>query len=141
MVIPRLIGQFTAQEGALEAPYWAGLAVSELRLQRCASCRVWIWGPQWRCGQCGSWDLGWEIVDPTGRMFSWTRTWHPVAPELADDVPYTVVLVTVDGTDGRRVLGIWLGDDDPNLDEAVEVAWPAAGAERANPHALAWRAR
>ena len=101
MRIPPLIGTFTVEDGDLDAPFWDGLARSELRLQRCAGCGTWTWGPQWRCGSCGSWDVVWEAVTARGQVFSWTRTWHAPAPELAGDLPYTVVL-----GDGRWHRGV-----------------------------------
>jgi len=46
----------------LDAPYWAGTRQSELRIQRCRGCRAWLWGPEWICHQCLSFDLEWQRV-------------------------------------------------------------------------------
>lgn len=139
MSVPPMIGTFAVGPDDLDAPYWAGLAAQELRLQRCPACAAWIWGPQWRCA-CGCTTLGWEPVAPHGHVFSWTRTWHPVAAEVVDVVPYVVVLVAVDGTGGRRVLGVWDTERDPILGEPVTVAWPGPDEDRRNPYALVWQA-
>ena len=72
----------------LSAPYWAGLARNELWVQRCAHCGHWQWGPEYLCFRCHRFDVGWERVEPTGRIFSWERPWHPVNPALNGHGPY-----------------------------------------------------
>jgi uncharacterized OB-fold protein len=136
--VPTMIGVFDIRDGDLHAPFWEGIAAHELRLQQCAGCGTWIWGPQWRCGSCGSFELAWPTVEPRGEVFSWTRTWHPVAPEVAADVPYTVALVALPACGQRRLLGIWTEGRDPVLGEAVAVRWPGADERRSNPYALLW---
>lgn len=136
--VPSMIGPFDVRDGDLHAPFWAGIAANQLRVQQCADCDGWIWGPQWRCGGCGSFDLTWPSVPAHGEVFSWTRTWHAGAPEVVDDVPYTVLLVALPHCGRRRVLGIWTEARDPVLGEAVSVRWPVTGEERANPYALLW---
>jgi hypothetical protein len=98
---------------AADDAYWAALEAGEFRLPRCAGCGRWTWPAHWRCGECGSWDFGWTRVEPTGTVYSWTRTWYSFdrTRERAADVPYVVVLAEVDGTDGARVLGVLAGDD------------------------------
>jgi hypothetical protein len=96
-------------------PYWEALEAGEFRLPRCAGCGRWTWPAHWRCGECGSWEFRWSAVEPTGTVYSWTRTWYAFdrTKERAGDVPYVVVLVEVDGTDGARVLGVLAGDEAP----------------------------
>ena len=94
-------------------PYWEALAAGEFRLPRCAGCGRWTWPAHWRCGQCGSWEFRWNAVEPAGTVYSWTRSWSAFdrTAARAGDVPYVVVLVEVDGTDGARVLGVLRGDE------------------------------
>ena len=96
-------------------PFWEALEAGEFRLPRCAGCSRWTWPAHWRCGDCGSLDFEWCRLEPAGTVYSWTRTWYPFdrTKERADDVPYVVVLVEVDGTDGARVLGVLAGDEAP----------------------------
>lgn len=104
-----------------DRPYWDGLVAGELRLQRCGSCETWIWGPQSVCGDCYSFDIGWDTVEASGVVYSWARSRYPYIEELADRIPYVTVLVELPGAGGRRVLGI-LDDDegrDPVIGEAV----------------------
>lgn len=89
----------------LDLPYWEGLRVGELRLQRCTRCQRWIWGPQWICPDCHTFDPGWEAVEPIGTVYAWSRTFQPFITELADLVPYVTVLVALPHAGDRRVLG------------------------------------
>ncbi|MFV9428755.1 Zn-ribbon domain-containing OB-fold protein [Rhodococcus aetherivorans] len=105
----------------LDQQYWDGLVAGELRLQRCTSCRTWIWGPQAICGHCHSFDIGWETVEPAGTVYSWNRSWYPYMEEYANNLPYVTVLVELPHAGGRRVLGI-LTDDieaDPAIGDRV----------------------
>lgn len=106
-----VIGPIGPHYDNVDAPYWEGLAIGELRLQRCAQCEAWIWGANWRCGECGGWDLNWEQVPMRGRVFSWIRTHQAFAPEMASLVPYVTVLVELPQAGGRRVMGLLIGNE------------------------------
>ncbi|MBS9372053.1 Zn-ribbon domain-containing OB-fold protein [Rhodococcus sp. B50] len=118
----------------LDLPYWEGLRAGELRLQRCGGCGLWIWGPRWMCGQCRTFDPAWVAVEPVGRVYSWSRTWHPFVPDLVDDLPYVTVLVELPHAGSRRVLGLLAedGDTDITIGDAVtgiiqqptDAPWP-----------------
>ncbi|MFC0448979.1 Zn-ribbon domain-containing OB-fold protein [Rhodococcus jostii] len=107
----------------LDQPYWDGLTRGELRLQRCGTCKTWIWGPQWVCGSCHALDPNWEAVTPVGTVYSWSRSWYPFITELADQVPYVTVLVELPEAGHRRVLGILTGADT----DAVRIGDPVVG--------------
>ncbi|WP_109529522.1 MULTISPECIES: Zn-ribbon domain-containing OB-fold protein [Nocardia] len=110
-------------EDGLDQPYWDGLRAGELRLQRCTRCREWIWGPQWICGHCHTFDPGWEPVDPVGTVYSWSRSHYPFITELAERVPYVTVLVALPNAGNRRVLGILTGEDT----DRVRIGDPVTG--------------
>jgi uncharacterized OB-fold protein len=96
-------------------PFWEALKAGEFRLPRCRGCGRWTWPAHWRCGECGSWEFRWTAVEPVGTVYSWTRTWYPFdrTRGRAGNIPYVVVLVEVDATDGARVLGVLTGDEAP----------------------------
>ena len=94
----------------LSQPYWEGTRRGELWVQRCRRCRAWQWGPEWICHACLSFDVDWERVDDSGRIYSWERVWHPVHPALAEAGPYVVVLVELPHADGIRMVGNLVGD-------------------------------
>lgn len=115
-----MIGTLGPRPDGLDAPFWEALQHDQLVLQRCQDCRAWIWAPQWCCPECLTLEPGWEAVEPRGRVFTWTRTWQPFTPELADHVPFLTVVVELPHAGGRRLLGLLDGDQDRD---------PAIGAE------------
>ena len=98
-----------ARDG-LDRPYWDGARAHELRVQRCAACKTWRWGPEWICHACRSFDAEWIAVEPVGRIHGWERVWHPVHPSLGDAVPYVIVLVELPHAGGVRMIGNLVGD-------------------------------
>lgn len=106
----------------LDGPYWDGLAQGELRLQCCAECRSWIWSPQPRCGTCGAWDPPWQATPMCGEVYSWTRSHHAFAPEVAAFVPYVTLLVALPEAGGRRLMGLLVGPE-----EGLRIGAPVEG--------------
>jgi uncharacterized OB-fold protein len=106
---PGLPAPLPARDG-LDRPYWEGTRAHELRVQRCAECGVFRWGPEWICHVCRSLATEWVAVEPIGRIYSWERVWHPVHPALAGSVPYVVVLVELPHAGGVRMIGNLAGD-------------------------------
>ena len=93
----------------LDAPYWAGTRAHELRVQRCSSCGLHRWAPEWICHACHSFAFDWPVVDAVGVLFAHQRVWHPVTPALASAVPYVNILVELPHV-GVRMLGNYAGD-------------------------------
>ncbi|MFC9355950.1 Zn-ribbon domain-containing OB-fold protein [Rhodococcus sp. NPDC057014] len=134
-----LAGPYT---DGLDLPFWEGLRAGELRLQKCGECGLWIWGPRWMCGQCQTFDPEWVAVEQVGRVFSWSRTWHPFIPDLAEELPFITVLVELQHAGGRRVLGLLAenGDADITIGDAVtgiiqqpaDSPWPLLRWQRAS---------
>jgi hypothetical protein len=118
----RIAGGIGADDG-----YWEFLEAGEFRLPRCSGCQQWTWPAHWRCGECGSWDFEWAPLDPRGVVYSWTRTWYAFdrTTERAEDVPYVVLLVEVEGAGGARVMGVLEGDE-----EGLRIGTPARGTIR-----------
>ena len=106
---PGLPAPRPARDG-LDAPFWAGLQAERLLIQRCQACGRWQWGPEWICHRCHSFDLNFENVAGTGRIYSYERVWHPVHRALVDQGPYIVVLVELPQADSVRLIGNLLGD-------------------------------
>ena len=94
----------------LDRPYWEGTRAHELRVQRCARCATWRWGPEWICHSCRSLETEWLAVEPVGRIYAWERVWHPVHPALKSAVPYVVALVELPHAGAVRVVGNLVGD-------------------------------
>ena len=105
----------------LDTPFWEGLAAGEIRLQHCGNCSAWQWGPEWICHKCHSHDVAFERVEPSGRIYSYERVWHPVHPALKDQGPYIVVLVEIPHADNVRMVGNLLGDPHQQVEYGAEV--------------------
>lgn len=105
----------------LSAPYWEGLRQSKLMVQHCQSCGTVIWGPEWICHHCRSFDLEWREVAGKGRIYSWERVWHPVHPALKTHGPYIVVLVELPDADNIRMIGNLLGPAEQEIPIGAEV--------------------
>jgi uncharacterized OB-fold protein len=110
-----------ADADGLQTPFWSGLAREELMIQRCRNCRTWIFAPEWICHHCHSFDLGWEAVEPVGRLYSWTRVWRPSLPTQTS--PYLTVVVELPQAGGVRLIGNLLGD----ARQEVAIGAPATG--------------
>ena len=96
-----------------DEPYWLALEAGEFKISRCGGCREWLWPAHFRCGKCGSWDIGWEAVEPVGTVYTWTRN-HAVSDVLKErraDVPYVTLLVELPQAGGARVAGVLAGED------------------------------
>lgn len=105
----------------LSAPYWEGLRRGELLVQRCNACGAWQWGPEWICHRCYTFDVGWVPIEGRGRIYSWTRSFHPVHPVLKEHPPYLIVVVELPGAGNIRMLGNLLGDPHKTVQIGAEV--------------------
>lgn len=106
---PGLPQPMAAPDG-LDAAYWEGLAEDRLLIQKCRSCGVWQWGPEWVCHSCNSFDRDFEEVTARGQIYSYERVWHPVHPALQRQGAYLVVLVELPQAGNVRLVGNLLGD-------------------------------
>ena len=65
--------------------------------------------------------MAFERVEPSGRIYSYERVWHPVHPALKDQGPYIVVLVEIPHSDNVRMVGNLLGDPHQQVEYGAEV--------------------
>lgn len=105
----------------LTAPFWEGLREEKLKVQKCGACRSWIWGPEWICHRCHSFDVQWVDVTASGRIYSWERVWQPSSQTMQPAVPYLVVLVELDCGDNLRLVGNLLGPTDQDVQIGMKV--------------------
>jgi uncharacterized OB-fold protein len=129
-----------AAPDGLGAEFWDATRRHELVVQRCRGCATFQWGPEWICYACHSFDLGFEAVDASGRIYSWERAWYPVHPVLQQAVPYIVVLVELPHAGNIRMVGNLLGDPE----QAVQIGAPVEAVfedhDGTAPHTLVhWR--
>lgn len=103
MPVPSSEGLFTE--------FLEGSKEHKIVIQRCGDCGTWQHGPEVLCHNCHSYNMTYEAVPPKGTLYSWQRCHYPVHPALADALPYLLVLVEVEGCDGKaRLIGNFIGD-------------------------------
>lgn len=146
MSLPRPIPQPDADDEA----WWDSLKQGRLTAPWCAVCeKSWLRATP-SCPHCGSTDWGYRDVSRLGSVYTWVTIHRALDPSFAAEVPYTIVVVELDGgarlnarllgavdglTAGARVeLGFSPGLDGwPTLEAEVE----AGDADRNEPTAIA----
>lgn len=89
--------------------YRAAMKDGHLAVTVCGACEHQQAIPADTCFSCGSGDLHLKSHSGIGRVHSWVVANYAFAPELESEVPYTVVLVDLDG--GGRAYGRLEGAD------------------------------
>jgi uncharacterized OB-fold protein len=82
------------------APFWAAALEGRLLGSKCTSCGTVLLPPQPRCFNCQGDAFEWVELPGTGRIYTFTVVWHPLAPQLTTVVPYVSGVVELDGTQG-----------------------------------------
>ncbi|MFV8243690.1 Zn-ribbon domain-containing OB-fold protein [Mycolicibacterium peregrinum] len=85
------------------AGFWQAATEHRLVVRTCNTCGVKIHLPKSYCHECGSWDVGWREVRPTGSVYSWTVLQHTI--HEAFPAPSTIVLVALDEDPSVRFIG------------------------------------
>jgi uncharacterized OB-fold protein len=115
----------------LSAPFWAAAAEGRLVLQRCDGCTRFVWYPRAICPACGSTSLTWSAASGTGTVYAVSVHHRPSRADLADVVPYAVVLVDLD--EGVRMMArVAPGHPPDEVAIGQRVHWlpdPAGGRE------------
>lgn len=109
--------------------FFEGASAGELRLLRCDDCGAWQHPPKPACPACHSLRSTWTATSGRGRIWSWTVVHQSAVPQLAERVPYDVVLVEPDDAPGVHVVGNLVGGpvEGLHVGMAVEVAFEEAG--------------
>jgi hypothetical protein len=89
----------------LDAHNRAFFTAGVLTLQQCTACRHVQHPPDDVCEACGSFELGPFASAGRGRIESVAVVTQAVHPALADQVPYAIVLVSVDDAPGILIAG------------------------------------
>jgi uncharacterized OB-fold protein len=104
------------------APFWAGTAESELRIQRCRQCQQPRFYPRLLCPKCWSDDSEWVVTSGLGTIYSYSVVHRSPWRALAEEVPYVVALVDLD--DGVRMFTTITDSPDlVKIDSRVRVSY------------------
>jgi uncharacterized OB-fold protein len=101
--------------------YWEGAKRGELLVQRCDECHSFQFPPTVVCESCHSKSLTPAAVSGRGTVYSKTVLHQAFLPVFADDVPFTVALIDLEGAPGARVLTNIIGDGAADLAAGAPV--------------------
>lgn len=105
--------------------FWAAAKKGQLVVRECARCGALLHLPRAYCHICGSWSEQWRAIPGRGRLVSWTKVEHQVHPDFP--VPYTVVLVELEGAPGARLVGHLPGRPELTAGQPMEARFEAVG--------------
>jgi uncharacterized OB-fold protein len=111
---------------AYTEPFWNAARQHRLVCQQCTGCDAFRMPPAPYCWRCGSSDSAWRELAGTGRVYSYTVVNYSISPEIRpEDLPYTVVVVALDGAQGTKYIANLVGPgcQTPSIGAAVEVVW------------------
>lgn len=100
-------------------PHWANLRAHRLALQACTACDRRRFPPTPACPYCAHPESRWEDAPGTGTVYSSIAVHRTLDPAFADEVPYSIATVDLDGG-GRMIARI---DDGVPLDARVDPVY------------------
>lgn len=108
-------------------PFWDAALEGRLVAPRCTACGTFRLPPSPLCFACRHREVEWVELPGTGTVYTFTVVRHPLAPHLADVVPYVAAVVELDGATGAgsRML-VNVVDCDPDeiaVGDRVRVRW------------------
>jgi uncharacterized protein len=110
------------------APFWAGTAAGELRMQTCANCGRRRFPPRPMCPWCRSLDSRWERMSGRGRVWSVVVPHPPLLPAFEALAPYNVVVVSLEEDETLRLVGNVVAGPDGSINsiaaEHIEIGQP-----------------
>jgi uncharacterized OB-fold protein len=101
------VSGYETDEPQDDSRFWAEAKQGRLSFQRCDQCRFLRWPAAGVCPECLGRGFGWEVVEPTGTVWSHVVYHRAYGPHLKDRVPYGVALVELDC--GVRLLSTLVG--------------------------------
>lgn len=112
-------------------PFWEAAKNKKLVLQRCNSCRSFVWCPRPYCSECGSDQMEWKAVSGRGTVYSFTIIREVVghgARGFEKDIPYIVAWIDLE--EGPRLCSNVVGCpiEKVKIGMSVEVVFEEAGA-------------
>ena len=108
-------------------PFWDAALEGRLVAPRCTRCGTFVLPPQPYCFGCQHDGFEWVELPGTGTIYTFTVVRHPLAPQLADVVPYVGAVIELDGTQGAGArMTANVVDCDPEtvqIGDKVEIAF------------------
>jgi uncharacterized OB-fold protein len=112
-----------------------------LAIQQCTACGTRQHPPEEICHSCGGYSFRYEVLSPTGTVYSHTVVHYAASPSLGDAIPYTIVLVALDDDPAIRVVGnLDEPTDEVRIGLPVEAYWESRSANGRTVLIPQWRA-
>jgi uncharacterized OB-fold protein len=100
--------------------WWEGVEAETLLIPECESCGNSTFPPGPSCPFCGSTSFLRRIASGRGSIYSWVTIHLALDEAFNEDVPYTIVAVTLE--EGPRIFGRLVGSDDSLAADAAVTA-------------------
>ena len=83
-------------------PFWDSVKAHAMSIQRCSTCRRYVFYPRMHCPSCFGRDLAWMPVSGRGVVHAFTIVHYHSTPAFRADAPYVVALIELD--EGVRMM-------------------------------------
>lgn len=83
-------------------PFWEACRRGQLLLQRCRACGLHQFPPRAICSHCWGKDVEWVTSSGKGTVWTFTVTHQNRSPGFAEEVPYVLAYVELEG--GARMM-------------------------------------
>jgi uncharacterized OB-fold protein len=83
-------------------PFWAGARESRLVIQKCASCKKYVFYPRLGCPFCFSEKLEWVQASGRGTVYSYSVVRNNPPSSFMDDLPFVIAIVELE--EGVRLM-------------------------------------
>jgi hypothetical protein len=97
-------------EDPLTEPFWSATREGRLEVPECANCGYVQWPPTPVCPNCQHTGRRWREIPASGTLYTYAVYHRALDPAFADDIPYAVGLVELDGV-SRKMYGVMLDDE------------------------------
>jgi uncharacterized OB-fold protein len=107
----------------VNAGFWEGSTVGELRLDHCRTCDHLWFPPTNSCPNCLSTDIDWKPVSGRGKVWSWIWMHQRYGWAFDEELPYLLVQVNLE--EGPTLVSTLVNVDRDQLrfDMPVKVTW------------------
>jgi len=107
----------------VNAGFWEGTRVGELRLDHCKDCDHLWFPPTNSCPKCLSTNVDWKTVSGRGKVWSWIWMHQRYGWAFDAEVPYLLVQVNLE--EGPTMVATLVGieKDQLRFDMPVKVTW------------------
>lgn len=109
----------------LTEPYWDGVRLHELRIQRCQACRAYQHPPRIYCTTCSEGALAFEPVSGRATVYSYSLIVESATPGL--EAPFTVVIAELSEQPGLWVMSTLPSDVEVHVGDPLEVTFEDVG--------------